>query len=126
MEASILYFLDKQIKFLIVYLIISFLAHLLTPIKWRSCEESLNYYSSHINNINADECQYLLPKKEDDQPHSVTTKIVHATDLELLVDYKFLALGIGLSVILAMSVDLTKILPAFLIVRHLVVILHFI
>ena len=94
-----------------------FLAHLLTPIKWRSCEEHHDHYSNRINNNNVEECQYLLPKTVEVSQNSVTTKIVHAADLELLVDYKFLALGIGLSFILAMSVDLTKLLPTFLTVR---------
>ncbi|CAG9799751.1 unnamed protein product [Chironomus riparius] len=89
-------------------------AHLLAPIKWRSCEEHHDHYSNRIYNNNVEECQYLLPKNEEISQSSVTTKIVHATDLELLVDYKFLALGIGLSFILAMSVDLTKLLPTFL------------
>lgn len=97
-----------------------FLAHLLTPIKWRSCDENHDHHSNRINNNNnIEECQYLLPKNGEISQSSVATKIVHAADLELLVDYKFLAISIGLSFILAMSVDLTRILPTFLTVREL-------
>jgi hypothetical protein len=79
-----------------------FLAHLLAPIKWRSCDE------------NDDERQCLLQNTHEMPHESMTTNIFHHSDLELFIDYKFLTISIGLSFIFALSIDLTKIFPTFL------------
>lgn len=89
---------------------------MLAPIKWRNSD---CHFRNDNNNCNDLEKQPLLPCKHEKQKHLIVAReIVQASDLDLLSDYKYLVISVGLSFIFALSTDFTKMFPYFLAVGH--------
>ncbi|KAG5678252.1 hypothetical protein PVAND_007944 [Polypedilum vanderplanki] len=76
------------------------------PIKWRShCE---------ITDVIDEEQRPLLQENNQQKKFVVIRDVIQAADLDLLSDFNYLIISVGLSLIFAISTDFTKILPSFL------------
>lgn len=87
---------------------------MLAPIKWRTNCDNPQY---HRKCSQVDEQLPLIQQNKSEEKHTVT-EIFYATDLDLLTDYKYLTISIGLSFIIALSNDLSRILPKIFEVRN--------
>lgn len=61
------------------------------------------------------QCSSSCPvKNATEENHSVMRDVVKASDLDLLMDYNYLVISIGLAFVYAVSIDSSSVLPGLL------------
>jgi MFS family permease len=86
-------------------------ANFLVPITWRPCRRA-----SLVNNM---EQQPLLPRKEE--RFSTFKDIVRGADLDLLFNFRYITIIMGLSIVYACSMNLNIVFPVYLVSEILLV-----